>query len=81
MEKLTFEISLPFENTEFTKEKFMALAVVAFVYFIPSLISRGKPDFKRILVANILVGWTGIGWLGVLIWSLFAKQNLSEAEL
>ncbi|RZJ68973.1 superinfection immunity protein [Flavobacterium sp.] len=67
--------NLPFENQEFTKEKFMALAVFAFVYFIPSLISRGKKRFKQILLANVFLGWTGIGWFGVLVWSLFAKGD------
>lgn len=41
-------------------------------YFIPSLIawSRRHRSLPAIIALNILLGWTGIGWIGAFVWSL-----------
>ena len=41
-------------------------------YFLPSIfaIARNKRDTTAILVLNILLGWTVIGWAIALIWAL-----------
>jgi len=41
-------------------------------YFAPSIIAkvRGHRNFPPILVLNFLLGWTGLGWVGCLAWSL-----------
>ncbi|MGA8154163.1 MAG: superinfection immunity protein [Terriglobales bacterium] len=41
-------------------------------YFLPSLIAltRNKRDTTAILVLNLLLGWTVIGWAIALIWAL-----------
>ncbi|HRI39877.1 MAG TPA: superinfection immunity protein [Nitrospira sp.] len=43
-----------------------------FVYLIPTFIAfgRGHPNYVPILVVNLTLGWTVIGWLGALLWSL-----------
>jgi hypothetical protein len=40
-------------------------------YFVPLLIAylRGHRGVMAIFALNLLVGWTGVGWIGVLIWS------------
>ena len=40
-------------------------------YFVPSLIAylRGHRSVLIIFALNLLVGWTVVGWIGVLIWS------------
>ena len=40
-------------------------------YLVPSLIAflRGHRSVPAIFALNLLVGWTVVGWIGVLIWS------------
>jgi hypothetical protein len=49
-------------------------------YFLPSLIanSREHQSTNEILRLNLFAGWTGIGWLGALVWSLSAKRSEGE---
>jgi len=61
---------LPFENNEVTIEKIMAGIVLLFVYFIPSIISWNKKNSKFLLICNLFIGWTGIGWFISLLWAL-----------
>ena len=41
-------------------------------YFLPTILAfaRDKRDATAILVLNILLGWTVIGWVIALIWAL-----------
>lgn len=50
---------------------FFFLPVLA-VYFLPTLISVYRHHHNRvpIVLVNILLGWTAIGWIAALIWSL-----------
>ena len=45
-------------------------------YFLPAIIAfaRSKRDAVSILVLNLLLGWTMIGWVIALVWAL--KQDL-----
>lgn len=45
------------------------------LYFLPAIIgfARSKRDAVSILVLNVLLGWTAIGWVIALIWAL--KQD------
>lgn len=42
------------------------------LYFAPSMIAilRGHLSRGAIIVLNLVFGWTFIGWIGALIWSL-----------
>ena len=42
------------------------------LYFLPAIIgfARGKRDAVSILVLNLFLGWTAIGWVIALIWAL-----------
>ena len=42
------------------------------MYFLPSIIAlaRNKRDITAILLLNIFLGWTMIGWLVALIWAV-----------
>jgi hypothetical protein len=50
---------------------FLCLTVM---YFLPSLIAalRGHQSTAAIVVLNLLFGWTMLGWIFALIWSLSA---------
>lgn len=42
------------------------------LYFLPTIIAfaRSKRDAASILVLNLLLGWTAIGWVIALVWAL-----------
>lgn len=42
------------------------------LYFIPAVVAflRAHHSKVAILTLNILLGWTGIGWIVALVWSL-----------
>jgi hypothetical protein len=44
--------------------------LMALLYFLPTLIASGTPRVAAIAVANLIFGWTIIGWFIVLIWGL-----------
>jgi hypothetical protein len=49
------------------------MALVSLVFsFIPAFIaySRHHPNRTVILVLDFLLGWTGIGWIILLVWAL-----------
>jgi hypothetical protein len=51
---------------------FPAIQVVAvYFYFMPAIVAyrNGKKNFKAILILNLLLGWTVIGWVGGLVWA------------
>lgn len=51
------------------------LGVLAFgLYFWPTLIARQRnhPNTAAILALNLLLGWTFVGWVLALVWSLTA---------
>lgn len=51
------------------------LAVVLVIYFAPAIAGYGTPRAFPMAVANLLLGWTLIGWVGVLIWALVEQAN------
>ena len=42
------------------------------IYFLPSIIAlaRSKRDIVAILLLNLFLGWTMIGWVVALVWAL-----------
>lgn len=40
------------------------------IYFVPAYVGRHKQNATAILVLNIFLGWTFIGWVGALVWAL-----------
>src|SRR5579859_5548658 len=44
------------------------------IYFLPSFIGWKKRSSGAIVALNLLLGWTFIGWVLALIWSLTAEQ-------
>ncbi len=51
-------------------EAIMLVAVGLFIYFIPSFVAHSKKNYEAILVLNLFIGWTGIGWVVCLVWAL-----------
>ena len=51
---------------------FLIFVIVAVIYFLPTIvaISNSHKQSDAIILLNLLTGWTGLGWLGALIWSV-----------
>jgi hypothetical protein len=50
------------------------------VYFLPSVIAggRGHKNYNAILLLNLLLGWTLLGWIVALVWA--ATDNVEKKE-
>ena len=46
--------------------------IAATVYFIPSILAIARQHHNKmaIIVLNFFLGWTFLGWIGALVWSL-----------
>jgi len=57
----------------------LLVLVVAF-YFLPTLIAvmRSHRNLAGVILLNLLAGWTFIGWVGALIWSVWAGASTAE---
>ena len=53
----------------------MFLVVGIPLYFLPTFVARKKRQFIPILVLNLLLGWTLIGWVGALVWALSSESQ------
>jgi hypothetical protein len=51
--------------------------ILAALYFLPVIIAinRGHPNALAIALVNLLLGWTFLGWVIALIWSVTAFQQ------
>ncbi len=55
-------------------------AVLALIYLIPSIVAAKRAHRNRhaIMALNILLGWTFLGWVAALIWSLTANTQSED---
>jgi hypothetical protein len=51
---------------------------LAGTYFAPAYIGHVKRNFAAILMVNLLLGWTVVGWIAALIWA--CVQDAPEIE-
>lgn len=61
----------------FIEQNSRTLAWMVVVYVLPSFIAfwRKHPSKGSIIAVNILLGWTGIGWIWAFIWSLGSTRH------
>jgi hypothetical protein len=52
-------------------------ALIAVLYFVPAVVafSRKKANRTAILVLNIFLGWTFIGWVIALVWAVMQDTH------
>lgn len=57
------------------------LVISALTYFLPTVIAlaRGHHNGFAIFLTNLLLGWTLIGWVIALIWSVTASERRIRA--
>lgn len=56
----------------------VALAIVALaLYCVPSFIAvnKNKRNKNAIVALNLLLGWTFVGWVVALVWSLMHEES------
>jgi Superinfection immunity protein len=60
-------------------ELFICIFVLP-IYFAPSVIAirRGHPNVAPIVVINVLLGWTLVGYVAALAWSVCAMQRMTR---
>ncbi len=51
-----------------------------FLYFLPAFVAFRREHHNRmaILMLNIFLGWTFLGWVGALIWSFTAVRYAED---
>ncbi len=45
------------------------LLLIVLVYFVPSVVAKGKRNWQAIFVLNLFAGWTFVGWIVALVWA------------
>ena len=59
------------------------LILILLLYFLPTFIAfgRSEPHKNRfaILILNLFLGWSGLGWIAALVWS-FTKGPQAETS-
>jgi hypothetical protein len=52
-----------------------------FLYFLPTFLAlaRGHANSFPIAIVNLSLGWTVIGWVGALFWSLTKQPRGGES--
>lgn len=51
---------------------YLGLLIILCLYFLPAVIAhrRGHLNASSITLLNLLLGWTGLGWVAALVWSM-----------
>ena len=60
------------EMRELTSFDLVIVILIFAAYFLPALIAflRQHRNMLAIFLLNLLLGWTALGWVGSLIWSV-----------
>lgn len=55
---------------------FILLIIAVFIYLIPSIVAgfRNAKQSTGIVILNLLLGWTILGWIGSLIWAFSSPK-------
>ena len=50
---------------------------VALIYFLPTIVMQRimAMTFAGVLLLNLFFGWTGIGWLAMMLWALLSAPR------
>ncbi len=51
--------------------------IMGVLYFIPSIVAKRNKNFMSVLVINIFLGWTFIGWVVALAVATSEKKELT----
>lgn len=51
------------------------------LYFLPSIVGFKKKNHLSILLLNIFLGWSIIGWIVALVWATAAEESVEDGQL
>jgi len=53
------------------------------IWFAPSIVAAARKHARLpwIILVNVLVGWTGVGWIGTLIWAAAGRSKEDRLDL
>ncbi len=59
------------------------IVVAVFVYLLPAIVAlwRGHRQTAAILVLNLLLGWSFIGWVVALVWAVTRQSGEGRQTL
>lgn len=57
--------------------EFILFLIFIVVYFLPSIIANSRKCKSEtwIVLINLFFGWTGLGWIGLFIWSIAGEKK------
>jgi hypothetical protein len=63
-------------------EALIFILIFFVLYFIPGLVAENRRHSSRgaIIALNLLLGWTVLGWIIALVWSLTGNVERRRAE-
>jgi hypothetical protein len=58
------------------------LAISLAIYFIPSIVAsnRNHKNVAAIVVLNLFLGWTVLGWVLALVWAVMSNQTNNKTD-
>ncbi len=64
-------------------ETFLVIIVFTALYLTPTIIaySRNHTNATGVMLVNIFLGWSGLGWLAALIWSVQIAKSEKIREI
>jgi hypothetical protein len=62
------------------QENKLGIAIAILIYFLPSWIAWQRKHHNKgpIIITNLILGWTILGWIAALIWSVSAIRTRTE---
>lgn len=59
------------------------IALIGIAYFIPALMAHAMHHRQEtsIVLLNLLLGWTGIGWIAAILWSVATRPATAVLRL
>ena len=70
---INVQLYLALMETTTVPAQFIVLVLSVLLYFLPSIVGRQKRNANAILAFNLFLGWTVIGWIAALVWSLMTE--------
>lgn len=59
-------------------ETLIIICVGFILYFLPTFLANNKKSFNGIAILNLFLGWTFIGWVIALIWSVSGEKEIKK---
>ena len=58
-------------------------AVIIAVGFVPAIIAFARNHAQKwiVLALNVILGWTGVGWIAVLVWAIIGRSSSTAQDL